>query len=383
MTKDEIKKLTERIISGIATYQEIQIYNSLFNSFQPTNENEWNDELYGSKEELESEIKKAIWSKAAIKERVIRMKWFKWSVAASIFLALSAASYFIIFKPNPKVTVSKIPPQKQRFKNDFPPGHEGAILTLSNGEKIILDSAGNGIIGKQGGTEVIKVNDQLVYSNKSADSVVVYNTMTTPNGRLFSLLLEDGSRVWLNAASSITYPTTFARSSERKVIITGEAYFEIAHNDKKPFIVQKDDVNIKVLGTHFNVYAYPDENVIKITLLEGSVNVMHAEHNKLILPGQQAQVKASGMIRLVDDVDITDVMAWKNGFFSFQGATIESLMGQISRWYDIQVVSNKKIDDLFYAKIPRNTKLSDVLKALELTGNIYFKVEGRKVTLMP
>lgn len=383
MTKDEIKKLTERIISGIATYQEIQIYNSLFNSFQPSNENEWNDELYGSKEELESEIKKAIWSKAAIKERVIRMKWFKWSVAASIFLALSAASYFIIFKPNPKVTVSKIPPQKQRFKNDFPPGHEGAILTLSNGEKIILDSAGNGIIGKQGGTEVIKVNDQLVYSNKSADSVVVYNTMTTPNGRLFSLLLEDGSRVWLNAASSITYPTTFARSSERKVIITGEAYFEIAHNDKKPFIVQKDDVNIKVLGTHFNVYAYPDENVIKITLLEGSVNVMHAEHNKLILPGQQAQVKASGMIRLVDDVDITDVMAWKNGFFSFQGATIESLMGQISRWYDIQVVSNKKIDDLFYAKIPRNTKLSDVLKALELTGNIYFKVEGRKVTLMP
>jgi transmembrane sensor len=245
----------------------------------------------------------------------------------------------------------------------------------------VLDSAANGALAQEGPAEVIKEGGQIVYKGAGGAGSVVYNTMTTPRGRQYNLMLADGTRVWLNAASSITYPTAFT-GSERTVSITGEVYFEVAHRAAMPFTVQKGDVRVQVLGTHFNVNAYEEEPSLDVTLLEGAVRVVKGGHTSHIRPGQQAQVQGDGM-KVVSDVDVDEVMAWKNGYFRFGGVGIESLMGQLSRWYDVEIEYKKKVDDRFYAEIPRDTKLSDALKALELTGQVRFGIEGKKIIVMP
>ncbi len=381
MTREEIKMLTYRIASGFATDEEIQLYNRIYNSFQKT-ETEWTEDAYVNKSELEALMKKNILEKAGLKKPVIQMMWFRWSAAAAIVLALGTLSFFVFQKSTRDTPVAEARSQEERFKNDVYPGEVGAILTLSNGEKIILDSANNGSLTREGNTEIIKKNGVIEYSNKGNTSAVVYNTMTTPRGRQYNLVLADGTKVWLNAASSITYPSTFS-GKERKVIMSGEAYFEVAHNDKMPFIVEKGDLRVQVLGTHFNVNTYDDESSANITLLEGSVKVVKGTQSGVLKPGQQAQTGTAGGVKIVSNVNIQEVMAWKNGAFDFDGVGIESLMRQISRWYNVEVIYKKKIDDLFIAEIPRNTKLSEVLKALELTGKVRFEIEGDKIIVMP
>lgn len=373
--------LTYRIASGFATDEEIQLYNRIYNSFQKT-ETEWTEDAYVNKSELEALMKKNILEKAGLKKPVIQMMWFRWSAAAAIVLALGTLSFFVFQKSTRDTPVAEARSQEERFKNDVYPGEVGAILTLSNGEKIILDSANNGSLTREGNTEIIKKNGVIEYSNKGNTSAVVYNTMTTPRGRQYNLVLADGTKVWLNAASSITYPSTFS-GKERKVIMSGEAYFEVAHNDKMPFIVEKGDLRVQVLGTHFNVNTYDDESSANITLLEGSVKVVKGTQSGVLKPGQQAQTGTAGGVKIVSNVNIQEVMAWKNGAFDFDGVGIESLMRQISRWYNVEVIYKKKIDDLFIAEIPRNTKLSEVLKALELTGKVRFEIEGDKIIVMP
>lgn len=380
MTPEEIKQLAEKIADGTATEEEILRYNRLFRSFHNTGE-EGRDELYGDRLALEAAMKQAIFERAGLQRPVARLKWLRWSVAAAAVLLLVSGVYWLSSKPTPEVPVAVAPAPANRLVNDVPPGQEGAILTLSSGETIVLDHAANGALAQEGATEVIKQNGQVVYKGSSADGAVVYNTMTTPRGRQYNLLLADGSRVWLNAASSITYPTAFT-GKERKVAITGEVYFEVAHNAGMPFVVQKDGVRVQVLGTHFNVNSYTEESSLKVTLLEGAVRVVHGIHRSDIRPGQQAQVRESN-VKLVNNVNLEEVMAWKNGTFRFGGTGIESIMRQLSRWYDVEVVYNQKPDEIFYAEIPRNTPLSDVLKALELTGEVRFAIEGKKIVVMP
>jgi len=383
MTNDEIRRLAERIASGIATDEEVHLYNLIYNSFQSST-GEWDEDLYGSREELEMVMKKNIWKRARIEKPFIRMKWFRWAAAAAIITAFSTVSFFIFRNRDTDASITssaKLQTQKGRFKNDVAPGQEGAILTLSNGKTIVLDSVDNGSLAQQGATEVVKKNGQIVYTNQGSSSEVLYNTMTTPKGRQYSLVLADGSKVWLNAASSITFPTAF-EGKERRVSITGEAYFEIAHNAQMPFIVQKGEMSIQVLGTHFNVNSYEDENSINVTLLEGLVKMTKGNVNSFIKPGQQARLQNEG-IKLINNADINAIMAWKNGLFVFDGTDIGALMRQLSRWYDVDVVYDKKINDLFYAEIPRNTKLSDVLKALELTGQVKFEINGKKIIVLP
>lgn len=381
MTREEIKILAERIASGTATEEEMHLYNRIYNSFQQA-EIEWNEDVYGNKSELEALMKKNILEKATIKKPVIQMMWFRWSAAAAIVLAFGTLSFFLFQKSTGDTSIAEARSQEERFKNDADPGQVGAILTLSNGEKIVLDSADNGSLTRQGNTEIIKKNGVIEYSSKGNTSAVVFNTMTTPRGRQYNLVLADGTKVWLNAASSITFPSTFS-GKERKVTISGEAYLEVAHNDRMPFIVEKDDLRVQVLGTHFNVNTYDDESSANITLLEGSVKVVKGTQSGIIKPGQQAQVGNAGTVKVVNNINLQEVMAWKNGVFDFEGTQMEALMRQISRWYNVEVVYKKKIDDLFYAEIPRNTKLSEVLKALELTGKVQFEIEGEKIIVMP
>jgi ferric-dicitrate binding protein FerR (iron transport regulator) len=303
----------------------------------------------------------------------------------------------------PVARIQSIPLQK-----DLPPGKNGAILTLADGSKVVLDSLGNGVVATQNGSKILLNNGQLAYSTSNnghpasgaADSpaVITYNTMTTPKGRQFQLLLPDGTKIWLNAASSVRYPTRFT-DMERKVQVTGEAYFEVAQNAKAPFVVTVDEqTEIQVLGTHFNINSYADETSINTTLLEGSVRVIHAGEKALLRLGQQAQVPvdkaaqtggqpsetARDHIKVLSNVNIDKVVAWKNGVFDFQDASLEEVMRQLERWYDIEVVYEKNIPKLeFFGRMGRDLTLSNVLRGLELS-KVHFRMEGeRRLVILP
>lgn len=331
----------------------------------------------------------------------LRTRFFRqWRwIAAFITLILGIGAYLRI------VNKSTVPATVAVNTTSIQPGKAGAILTLADGSQVLLDTAQNVVIPLQGNATAKVVNGTLQYNNTGNE--VTYNTMSTPNGRQFSISLPDGTQVWLNSASSIRYPTAF-KGQERKVELTGEAYFEVARNQDKPFLVSVNNKAVlQVLGTHFNVSAYKDEQHIATTLLEGSVavnvlsisnqqrlNTNHQQHeqyaNTVILrPGQQARVMNTdtdsstvNSIK-VSNADINKVMAWKNGLFNFEDANLEQVMRQLSRWYNIEVIYEKGIPDIyFYGEMGRNMPLIDVLANLETTG-VRFRLEGRKLVVLP
>ena len=306
----------------------------------------------------------------------------KIAVAASV-IGLLLLSALLLFNLNTSKGTLNAKVNEQRFKNDVLPGGDKATLTLADGSTVILDEAKNGILAQQGSSKIIKVGAKLLYDPTDKNSKdVVYNTISTPKGGQYQLELPDGSLVWLNATSSIHFPTLFA-GKERRVEITGEAYFEVAKNRDMPFIVSVNGAEVQVLGTHFNVNAYSDEDNVKTTLLEGSVRFVHGVNADMLKPGQQSQLAGDGQVKVVSNVDVDEVVAWKNGMFDFENAGIETVMRQLSRWYDVEIEYKGKTDDLFVAEIRRNNKLSDVLKALELTGQVKFEIQGKKIIVMP
>lgn len=262
-----------------------------------------------------------------------------------------------------------------------------ATLTLSDGRQIILDEAVNGELAKEEHAVISKTEDGQIIYNLSAlakeneKGKSVYNTISTPKGGNYQLILPDGTKVWLNAMSSLKFPAVFT-GNDRKVELTGEGYFEVAKNKAKPFFVTAGDATIKVLGTHFNVSAYKDENNIKTTLLEGSVKVGNKANAGVLKPGQQAEFAGASSIN-IKEVNTDDIMAWKNGYFIFRDEPIQSIMQKISRWYDIDVSYNGDMRGKeFGGKYLKTNSLSELLESLELTGTINFKIEGRRVTVM-
>ncbi len=332
----------------------------------------------------------------------IKTAWFRY--AAAIIILFGIGAYLWITNNN---TQHPIVAQQTI---DIAPGKDGAILTLADGSQVILDSLGNGVIATQNGSQAVIKNGELVYDiTGEAGGEIVYNTMSTPKGRQFNLSLPDGTKVWLNAASSIRYPTVFT-GKERKVEVNGEAYFEVARNMKMPFRVNVNNkAEVEVLGTHFNVNGYPNESAINTTLLEGSVRVnrttikpdqqaqgrvndqppvVSPDRSAVTLkPGQQAQIDnqlvGQQEIRIVSNVDIEKVMAWKNGLFNFEDLGLEQVMRQLERWYDIEVVFEKDIPNIrFWGKMTKDVSLSGLLIGLEGSG-VHFKVEGRKLIVLP
>ncbi len=311
-----------------------------------------------------------------------RQLWAKIAVAAALILAIGIYWWSGIRETN-----------KMAMKNnmqltpvaDLPPGGNKAILTLGDGSNIILDSAGNGNLASQGNTNITKSGTgQLIYkSNNKAAEAVVYNTVTTPKGGQYHIVLPDGSKVWLNAASSLRFPTSFV-GKDRRVEITGEVYFEVAHNAKMPFIVKANETEIAVLGTHFNVMAYADEKVMKTTLLEGSVKVSKAGKSAMLAPGQQARLSTSSEnIRVLDNIDTDKEMAWKTGYFQFEDDNLESIMRQVSRWYDVDITYEGNASrEHFTGRLPRNANVSKVLKILSLSG-VKFRIEGKSIIVTP
>ncbi|HEU4470758.1 MAG TPA: FecR domain-containing protein [Flavisolibacter sp.] len=295
-------------------------------------------------------------------------------IAAAVLLLLSIGAYLAFFqKPSGRTLADT--PVAIPLQNDVAPGKDGAILTLADGKTILLENASNGKLTE----DAIKSGNQLSYQNTSSKEVE-YNTMSTPRGRQYSLVLADGTRVWLNAGSSIHFPTAFVEK-ERRVEITGEAYFEVARDASKPFHVAVNGMDVRVLGTHFNINAYSDEESIKTTLLEGSVQVSNGARQVVIKPGEQASFSGgnSGLVNVRSGVDIDAVIAWKNGFFSFNNSDLPTVMRQIARWFDVEVVYEGTVPTRrFGGEISRNLNASQVLKILE-ESKVRFRIEGRRI----
>jgi transmembrane sensor len=299
--------------------------------------------------------------------------------AAVAILFICGSAYWFLSNENKVNTASPVALASANPSKILPGGNH-AILTLADGTKIVLDSIQNGNI-KAGSAKINKKGALLVYDASSAigkSAPVVYNTLATPRGGQYQLILPDGSKVWLNASSSIRFPTAFT-GSQRDVELTGEAYFEVAKNKEKPFHVNVNGMQVEVLGTHFNVNAYADEGNIKTSLLEGSVKIKSGQASGLLKPGEQGILDKNANNVEIKKADMNEVMAWKNGLFEFDGASITTIMQEISRWYDVDVIYEGEIPvRRFEGKISRDAQLSDVLKILELS-NVKFMVEGKKI----
>jgi transmembrane sensor len=298
------------------------------------------------------------------------------AVAASVLLIVAGV---VIWQ---QTNSSRPATTAEASKHDVPPGSNKAILTLSNGQQIVLDFAAKGGLAQQGSTQVTKTDSgQIAYhASSEKPTVVLYNTLATPRGGQYQLTLPDGTKVWLNAASSIRYPVFFT-GPERRVEITGEAYFEVAKNASKPFKVVVDGTQeVDVLGTSFDVNAYPDEREIKTTLLEGSVKA----EGVILKPGQQAAWNVGQPVKVQKDADLEEAVAWKNGKFIFTGNDLGSVMRKIARWYDVDVEYKGDFSgDEFVGVISRFKNISEILGMLEQTRTVKFTVEGRKVTVLP
>jgi len=313
--------------------------------------------------------------------RVVKIKWVRY--AAAIILLFGIGSYLYNAQ---RASHAKVAIQQTIHEDDIQPGTNGAILTLADGSTMKLDSLGNGVIARQHGTDITLHNGQLDYTVPGpTDGQTVLNTVSTPAGRQFRLILPDGTRVWLNAASSLRYPVAF-NEGERKVSVTGEAYFEVAKNEKKPFRVTINNATeVQVLGTNFNINAYSNEPVIKTTLIAGSIRLYNLKKNEgaLLTPGDQAIVDSTFTMPVKKRrVEVERDIAWKDGLFSFTDADLQTVMRQLARWYNVKVDYQIGIPDMrFDGKIDKSLTLVQVLNGLT-KKRVKYKIEGPdKITI--
>lgn len=302
----------------------------------------------------------------------LRTAWFRY--AAAILLLAGAGAWLYIGNQTSKETAQKL---SGPGRTDLAPGSLGALLTLSNGKTIVLDSMADGTLTDPGGVTVIKLSDgQLAYMG-GGTGPLTFNTLSTPRGRQFRLTLPDGTNVWLNSASSLQYPTAFTGKT-REVALNGEGYFEVAENSAQPFVVKTSRAEVQVLGTDFNLMAYDDEEEIRTALVNGSVKVATETSANVLKPGQEAVVSQAAIS--VKEANLEEVLAWKEGKFRFDGAKISAIMRQLARWYDVEIVYEGPVSNSeFYGVIPRRDSASQILDALEIPGNVHFQIEEKKI----
>ncbi len=394
MSEARVRYLLQQYAADKATQPEVEEMFALLG--QPENEDVFKQLVLQTFDNAEDDttITEEGWGRmwAAIETESFRkpaakqfsIGWLRVAAAAILLLAGTAA-FFMLGKKAVVAAVAVVTPKKAELQHDVAPGGNKAVLTLADGSSIILDSAHNGSLAQQGGAKILKVDaGQLAYNTgAAANGQIMYNTIATPRGGQYQVTLADGTEVWLNAASLLRFPTVFS-GSERDVELTGEAYFEVAKNATMPFHVKVNNMDVKVLGTHFNIMAYNNEGKVKTTLLEGKVNVTGRGFAADILPGQQAGVdNATGSLKL-KEVNTALAVAWKNGLFRFRETKILELMRQVERWYDVDVDYKTPTEGKDYTGIvPRSQNVSALLQMLELTGTVHFAVEGKKITVLP
>lgn len=375
MENKRIQTLVEKYIDGSATSEEEA---ELMDWYRASNEREieWPAEETNEKEALRLKMLSVIQQKAFRRAKSVR-SWFRIAAAAAVLVFLSVGGYFLVHQQQ------NVPEKMVRNRSEgIHPGTNGAVLTLAGGQKIVLGQTKNGMVATQGHTALQKQNDSLLVYREGTTTesaqTISYNTLETPRGRQFQIVLPDGTKVWLNAASSLKYPTAFT-GKVRTVELKGEAYFEVVHNDRQPFYVVTHQQVVKDIGTHFNIKAYPDEAVVKTTVLEGAVKVTlnQNQQSRLLYPGEQAI--ADRKIR-VERVDVLAAVAWKDGKFIFRSEPIGSIMRQIARWYNVRIVYKDDVSgERVWGTVSRYAKVSEVLNMIELTGIAHFKVEGHKI----
>nr|WP_067060162.1 FecR family protein [Mucilaginibacter sp. L294] len=380
MNKQRINYLLQKYIEGALDKLEKQELLQLYNEIS-LQDAEYPDDRTTVSERILSRLNREISHE--------KRNWYTdfWKITAAVvtFVLLSAGVYVLKSQKNDEQVFVKPIIKKQIIL----PGTDAAVLTLGNGKTIALNALSNGKLAVQGNTTITKNADgQISYqvvNNTDIDAnkePVTYNTLTTPPGGQFKITLPDGSNVWLNAASSIKYPSRF-EGAERHVELHGEAYFEIFKNKNVPFTVTAENVNIKVLGTHFNVMAYKNEPAINTTLLEGSVLLSAKNSDAILAPGQQAALSRNADNITVRNVNIDDAVAWKNGYFSFKKENLQTVMNKIARWYNVDVefqgVASNKI---MGGTVSRSENIVEILNYLELTGIAKFKIEGRRITVI-
>lgn len=310
---------------------------------------------------------------------LVRRTWFRLAAAGLVLIVFTGIYLFM----NRPAATRQLVIEPGKHIIDINPGGNKAVLTLSDGSTILLDSVPAGVITQQGAAQIRKLGDgQLAYNAAGKAGAVLYNTISTPRGGQYQLTLADGSKVWLNSASSIRFPATFVEKS-RYVTISGEVYFEVAKNASQPFRVNvANRCEVEVLGTAFNVNAYNDEATLNTTLLEGRVKIMAAGGQTAILnPGQQARL--SERFRILDDIDTEETAAWMTGWFIFNRTDLQSIMRQISRWYDVDILFEGNVPDRSFSGIvSRSNKVSEVLKIMENAG-VRFRIESDKIVVIP
>lgn len=383
MTRKEYNRLYEKYLAGKCSKKEQAELENYQDSFE-LKEQQWNVRTMGNSEEIKQSIQEDL--NYSIQEhskyRIFRFRAWQSAAAAAILILLTAGIYYYQNSPEPVLVKTETP----RFRNDVAPGNNKAILTLDDGSKIDLDDAKTGILANESNIDIKKTGDGQLEYTAGAQNVktVKYNILSTPMGGEYQLVLPDGSKVWLNSGSTLRFPTAFI-GSERIVELKGEAYFDIAKNPKMPFLVRTNNaMDIKVLGTQFNIMAYDDEKNINTTLIEGSVEVLKGSGKTMLKPGQEAILnRGSGNIK-VASADLEQAIAWKNGYFIFYNENIESIMRKVSRWYNVDVVYQGNLSNKdFVGTISRNKNISELLKMLELTGAVHFSIDGRRITVMP
>lgn len=401
MEKEKLAELAHKFINGTASAEEKKLLHSWYDAWQD------DDEIISLQE---FETKEDVGNKILLRIRrefsktnevpVIKPRryFFRYIAASAMVILIISLAFYLFFTPEHE---KKIVAPALLIKHDAAPGGNKAMLTLADGTVITLDSAQNGSLARQGSTIISKKKDgQLLYSDgtskaNSSDQEILYNKISTPKGGQYQLVLPDGSKVWLNAISSLRYPASFS-GKERKVELTGEAYFEVSPMQDKnspdrhriPFIVSLNGMEVQVLGTHFNVNAYEDEATIKTTLLEGKVNIRSVTGKQqyvTLLPGEQSQWNINeGKIQVIKDADVEQAVAWKNGLFKFNSTDLQTIMRQVARWYDVDITYQGNVkEETFSGDMPREKYVSEIFKMLEMTKTIQLSIEERKITIEP
>lgn len=382
MEKHEYITLFEKHLAGNATIEERQILKDYIDEFELL-DLPWDSITMGDQAEVRARLYNSLQAYInPVSAKHIVLKF--WYAAAAILLIGSMSLYFGVFLKSDKKPAQQI---AQTNFQVISPGGNKAVLTLSDGSRVTLDDKGAKRVFQQDGAIITNTQGGvLVYNGANTNNAQTntFNTISIPRGGKYDVILSDGTKVWLNASSTLRFPTTFS-GNERKVFVTGEAYFEVARNASMPFKVEANGTTVRVLGTHFNVMAYEDEITTKTTLIEGSVEVANKSSKRMLKPGHQATIDHSTGFISVDRVNAAQFIAWKEGKFVFDDDGIEIIMRRLSRWYDVDVSYSmgNLSEKTFTGTISRYENINEVLHMLELTGTIHFKVAGRRITVMP
>ncbi|ATP55067.1 anti-sigma factor [Pedobacter ginsengisoli] len=381
MDSERLQYLFERFHTSNCTKQELEELNNWYEELGAgSNQIDHWINLAGGEEELSEELYRNFSKRKNIQKKHQLFSW-SWKIsAASILILLGTGLLFYKLFPDH----SEVPTELVQVP--ILPGKNKAMLTLADGTKIVLDDSKNGEISRKNGVLITKTDSgSLAYYTEKNQTVtpdkMAFNTLYVPRGGQYQITLQDGTKVWMNSESKLYFPVT-SNGKDRRVRLTGEAYFEVAHNKRLPFKVQTGDQIVSVLGTHFNIKGYPEDSAIATTLLQGSVRIskLSTGQAKMLVPGQQSNLSETGKDIEISYVKTDQAIAWKNGYFLFDNQDIKSVMKTISRWYNVDVTYGNSLgNDRFGGTFSRNANLSELLANLEELGGVRFQISNRNI----